>query len=107
MSDPINPDHYRVAGCRECIEIIEELGWDQNFYLANAFKYLYRHGRKGDQREDLQKAIWFIQRYLDHAPELQYHKVEYVDLEGRTIEVHDQNLPDSVPTPSFNAPNDL
>jgi hypothetical protein len=69
VSDPINPDYYKRQGCREAIEIIEELGWDQFYYLATAFKYMYRAGFKGPAAPDIRKAIWYLNRYLG-APEL-------------------------------------
>lgn len=35
------PDHYK-QGKHECIQVMSELGLDNNFYLGNAFKYLWR-----------------------------------------------------------------
>lgn len=66
MSDPISPDHYRDtppnSGLRgECIDYAEQLG----FVLGNAFKYVWRAGRKGDMREDLQKAEWYLRRAIE------------------------------------------
>jgi len=68
MSDPTNPDHYKQPGKRECIEIIEELGWCRNFYLANAFKYMYRAGHKSAEwRSDIAKAEWYLSRFRTHT----------------------------------------
>ncbi len=33
-----------------------------NFNLGNAMKYIWRAGLKGKQRQDLDKAIWYLQR---------------------------------------------
>lgn len=60
-----HPAHYET-GKFECIEIMEEVfGIDavKSFCLCNAFKYLYRTNRKNG-REDLEKADWYIQRWL-------------------------------------------
>lgn len=58
-----HPDHYK-AGNLEVIDIIEEFGLD--FHLGNAIKYILRAGRKTeDPVEDLEKAVWYIHRFLD------------------------------------------
>lgn len=65
MANPVDhPDHYK-AGNLEVIDIIEEYGL--NFHLGNAIKYILRAGRKTeDPVEDLEKAVWYIQRFLDY-----------------------------------------
>lgn len=59
MTDAVNPAHYRRFPV-EVIEITEHM----NFCLGNAVKYLTRAGHKpgADVIEDLDKAIWYIQR---------------------------------------------
>ena len=62
--DPVrHPAHY-TTGKIECIDYIEdkELG----FHLGNAVKYITRAGRKDPARtvEDLEKAVWYIQRKI-------------------------------------------
>lgn len=62
FSDPVNhPKHYtgHPSGV-ECIQIAEH--W--NFCRGNALKYLWRAGEKGDEIEDLKKAVWYIQREI-------------------------------------------
>lgn len=61
MTDNINPSHYKShpSGV-ECIVITEHM----NFCLGNAFKYLFRRNYKGRLIEDMQKAIWYIEREL-------------------------------------------
>lgn len=63
MNDPINPSHYQdtppnsgIQG--ECIDYAERLGFD----AGSAFKYCWRAGRKGDMRQDLEKAAWYLRR---------------------------------------------
>ncbi len=59
--DMINhPPHY-AGGKVECIEFAEQLG----FCMGNAFKYVWRSGKKGGAEkeiEDLQKALWYVRR---------------------------------------------
>lgn len=64
--DNVNhPSHY-TDGKIEVIDFIEdkELG----FHLGNAIKYISRAGKKDPTkiREDIKKAIWYLQRYLDN-----------------------------------------
>ena len=63
--DPVNhPPHY-ADGKIEVIDFIEDkkLG----FHLGNAVKYIARAGKKDSEKtsEDLQKAIWYINRYIE------------------------------------------
>ena len=68
MADLVNhPPHYtsHPARCQcgsgiECIQITEHM----NFCLGNALKYIWRCGLKGDKVEDLEKAIWYLNREL-------------------------------------------
>ena len=63
MHDPVNhPKHYtdHPSGI-ECIQITEHMG----FNLGNALKYIWRCDLKKDAMEDLNKAIWYIQREID------------------------------------------
>lgn len=60
MSDPVNhPKHYtsHPSGI-ECIQITEHMG----FNLGNALKYIWRCDLKHNDIEDLDKAIFYIQR---------------------------------------------
>ena len=67
--DNVNrPAHYRM-GKIECINYIE----DKNFgyHLGNAVKYITRAGHKDETKtiEDLEKAIWYIKRYIKKLKE--------------------------------------
>lgn len=56
-----HPAHYQGKSM-ETIDIIEN--FDLNFCLGNAIKYILRAGKKGDKKEDLEKAIWYLQREM-------------------------------------------
>jgi hypothetical protein len=61
--DPVNhPKHYteHPSGI-ECIQITEHMG----FNLGNALKYIWRADLKNNAVEDLQKAVWYINREID------------------------------------------
>ena len=63
MNDPVNnPKHYteHPSGI-ECIQITEHMG----FCLGNAIKYLWRADLKNDAIEDMEKAIWYINREIE------------------------------------------
>lgn len=62
MSDPVNhPGHYtsHPSGV-ECITVTEHMG----FNIGNAIKYLWRADMKGLPIQDLEKAVWYIQREI-------------------------------------------
>ena len=62
MDKRIRPDYYKEDKY-ECIDVLSEvLGPEgyRGFCLGNAFKYLWRHGKKGDGLEDLTKAKTYI-----------------------------------------------
>lgn len=60
--DSVNhPQHY-TFGKYEVIDVLED--WQLNFHLGNAVKYIARAGKKGDALEDLQKALWYVEREI-------------------------------------------
>lgn len=71
MADPVNhPAHYETGGI-ECFDaIVASQGIDaaMNFCLCNAFKYIWRCQHKGKTVEDIEKAIWYLNKYLDIYP---------------------------------------
>lgn len=79
MSEHVNhPQHYQGENGIECIEVIRHYSCD----IANALKYLMRAGKKHEmgmpnvekEIEDLQKALWYIDDYKQHAAKM--HAVE-------------------------------
>jgi hypothetical protein len=74
VSEYINhPDHYN-KGDIEVIDVIED--WNLGFHLGNAIKYIARSKHKGKEKEDLEKAMWYIQRYIDNKEEVKKDIVE-------------------------------
>jgi hypothetical protein len=64
--DMVNhPPHYTRGPAIECIEVVRHI---TDFRLANAMKYIWRvaFGGKDNDNEDIDKAIWYLQDYLDH-----------------------------------------
>lgn len=57
-----NPKHYQGKGL-EAIDVIES--FDLNFNLGNTIKYVLRAGKKGNKKEDLEKAVWYLKRELN------------------------------------------
>jgi len=57
-----HPPHYNY-GKYEAIDVIEE--WGLDFHCGNAVKYISRHKYKGQAKKDIEKAIWYLQRYLE------------------------------------------
>ncbi len=60
--DKVNhPPHYKVGGI-ETIDFIEAK--KLNYNLGNVIKYITRADHKGSRNEDLQKALWYLNREL-------------------------------------------
>ena len=67
MIEHVNhPAHYNT-GKIEVITVIED--WDLDFSLGNAIKYIGRAGHKNPDKiiEDLEKAIWYIERHKKYG----------------------------------------
>jgi hypothetical protein len=61
-ADPVNhPAHYKVGGI-ETIDFIEakKLGYN----LGNVVKYITRADHKGNRKQDLEKALWYLNREI-------------------------------------------
>ena len=59
-----HPSHYN-QGKIEVIDFIEDQGL--SFHLGNVIKYVARAGAKGDKLEDLKKAQWYLDRYINEV----------------------------------------
>ena len=65
MKENINhPNHYHPDSI-EAIDVIES--WQLGFSLGNTIKYIARAGHKDKDKklEDLQKAKWYLERYIN------------------------------------------
>ena len=63
IKDSVNhPPHYTAhpSGV-ECIQVTEHM----NFCLGNALKYIWRADLKDNAIEDLQKAVWYVNREIE------------------------------------------
>lgn len=62
-----HPKHYGGEGSYECIKVLQNwLTSEQfnGFLLGNALKYICRLDKKDDSVKDAQKAIWYLQKYV-------------------------------------------
>jgi len=92
--DPVNsPSHYAEGRQYEPIAVIED--WELNYRLGNAVKYISRAGRKIDAKEDLRKAIWYIEREIESLEGAQSpYSVTYQDvLEDAAYEASNGSVP--------------
>lgn len=63
-----HPSHYGgKSNLYEAIKIIE--AYNLNFSLGNVIKYTLRAGKKDNEIEDLEKALWYLNRHLTHLKE--------------------------------------
>ena len=56
-----HPPHYTVGGI-ETIDFIEAK--KLNYNLGNVVKYITRADLKGNRKQDLAKALWYLQREI-------------------------------------------
>jgi len=56
-----HPEHYQSNGI-EVIDIIDS--FNLNFNLGNSIKYILRADKKGNKKQDLEKALWYINHEL-------------------------------------------
>lgn len=65
MSDNVNhPEHYKVSTVTVSIEPIE-ISARISSCLGQAFQYIVRSPYKGHTTEDLRKAIFYLNKWLD------------------------------------------
>jgi len=69
-----HPDHYNWLPCDiECIDVIEHLEYN----LGAAMKYIWRCGRKDAPIQELEKAVWYLQREIERRKKYgQYHTTQ-------------------------------
>jgi len=72
MSNINHPKHYNMSKF-EVIDVIEE--WNLNFHLGNVIKYIARHEFKEKSLEDLKKAKWYLDRYIDKTSKKENKKM--------------------------------
>ena len=74
MSKKVNHPHHYNGGTIEAIDVIED--WDLDFHLGNAIKYICRAEHKGSYEEDIEKAIWYLQRSIGKIKRARDKRVE-------------------------------
>jgi hypothetical protein len=62
MSSIDHPSHYN-QGKIEVIDAIED--WRLGFHEGNIVKYVARSSYKGNRLQDLEKALWYLERLID------------------------------------------
>ena len=87
MKDNINPSHYQRDGM-ECIDAIkaavQNLSGQQAYNTGAAIKYLWRWKEKNG-KEDLQKAIWYINDMIAEIEEREFE--EELEMDATIFEV--------------------
>ena len=57
-----HPAHYNKNDI-EVIDVIE--AYNLNFRLGNVIKYILRSDLKGNKKQDLEKALWYLKREVE------------------------------------------
>lgn len=74
--DKIHPDHYKLDGGREVIDVIKIMLTEEElrgFCKGNYLKYMLRAGKKSGESadDDRKKAAWYF-RYLEQLDGFKY-----------------------------------
>ena len=67
--DPVNkPSHYNHTSVEAIDGIAGALGEDgfEAYCIGNAIKYIWRRKHKATYRENIKKAIWYLDKALEH-----------------------------------------
>lgn len=60
-----HPAHYGGEdNTYEAIKVVE--AWNLGFCLGNTIKYISRAGKKDNIIQDLEKALWYLQREIEN-----------------------------------------
>ncbi len=63
-----SPPHYSGAKFKgldiQPVDVAEAFGLMHNNYRCTAFYYVMRAGKKGNATEDLEKAVWWLNREI-------------------------------------------
>lgn len=79
IHDPVNrPAHYIGRNGLQAIEVIED--WELGYHLATAVAYILRAHRKGNRKQDLEKALWYVRRARSQAPTGQHGAIDPRDV---------------------------
>lgn len=82
--DAINrPAHYCKDRKIQPIQVIED--WKLGFNLGSALKYISRAGRKDDRIQDLEKAVFYLNREIELSKELNKTTTITVDAKADSI----------------------
>jgi hypothetical protein len=62
-----NPAHYTACGISPLEFFDAQFGTEgiKGFCIGNALKYIGRHDKKGKPLEDLEKASWYLNYYIE------------------------------------------
>lgn len=68
-----HPAHYNLhpSGV-EAIEVIRSMC----FNIGNSFKYVYRRNQKNNTRQDIKKAIWYVEDEINRRKKANYTFIE-------------------------------
>ena len=58
-----HPDHYN-SGKFEAMDVIADAGYGEGFCVGNALKYILRAQHKEDEIDDLKKARWYLDYWI-------------------------------------------
>ena len=73
MNDSDHPRYLNETKL-DVIEVIED--WDLGFHDGKAVECILRAKFKGQEIQDLEKALWYLERYLKRRKEVYEREIE-------------------------------
>lgn len=80
--DPIHPNHYK-QGEVECIDVIEQ--WP--LCIGTAVKYMWRYLDKENSIQDLNKAIWYLERQIKLMDKIKVNYIQYAGYDSMILPI--------------------
>lgn len=67
-SDSVSRQTHYTSGNIECIDAMETVFGEvavEDFCILSCFKYLWERKYKGNERQDIEKALWYFDKYKE------------------------------------------
>lgn len=75
MNKVNHPKHYGGKdNPYEAIKVIE--AWNVNFNIGNVLKYISRCGKKDNEIQELEKALWYLNREIENRKKIEEEENE-------------------------------
>jgi|TARA_Y100000310_G_scaffold84459_1_gene81324 hypothetical protein len=86
-----NPTHY-IKGKYEHWDVV--IDWGLDYFCGCATKYIARHRHKGTPVKDIEKAIHYLEKYLQY---LKAEEIRNLSEENESVMIKTRGVPPNLP----------